>query len=187
MKNIWVLSIKTSLPNICGSLSDIKTESYAFEMFKDAKESLHAKLKELAFSKNAMFDGDGNMIHLKHYCTDEAWEPKEFESVYEDSLTKTVLLKIYDAVKSIFEGKNSDVSKFIDRYTDHIIAVEFQNDTMTMYRDDAGLFITYDPKFATNMFDTSEEKDYFLYVDDRFGNEDATSKLYIDLKKVEVQ
>ena len=67
MKSLWVLSVKTSLPNVCELASDMKTEFYAFESFDDAKKSLEKKLKELAFSKNAMFDGEGNMIYFKKY------------------------------------------------------------------------------------------------------------------------
>jgi len=53
-----------------------------------------------------------------------------------------------------------------------------------MYGYDDGPCNGYDPKIATNMFDMTEEKDYYLYVDDMFG-QDASSELYIDLKKIE--
>lgn len=186
MKSLWVLSVKTSLPNVCESVRDMKTEFYAFESFDAAKKSLKKKLKELAFSKNAMFDGEGNMIYLKEYL-DDAWEPDEGEEVWENFLIKSVLSKIYDTVKSIFDGKSADVSDFLDYYDDAMIAVEITDDTMTMRGEDDGPINGYDPMFATNMFDMSEVKDYFLYVDDRFGQDDATSELYIDLKKVDIQ
>ena len=186
MKSLWVLSVKTSLPNVCELASDMKTEFYAFESFDDAKKSLKKKLKELAFSKNAMFDGEGNMIYFKKYLDDE-WEPDDGEEIWADALTKSVLSKIYDAVKSIFEGKSTTISGFLGYYDDAMIAVEITNDTMTMRGEDDGPINGYNPTFATNMFDMSEVKDYFLYVDDRFGQDDATSELYIDLKKVDIQ
>lgn len=43
-----------------------------------------------------------------------------------------------------------------------------------------------DADIAANIFSMQEEKDYFLYINDRFGQDDATSELYIDLKKVSI-
>ncbi len=67
MDSIWVLSVKTSLPYVCEKVEDMKTEFFAFGSFEDAKQALKNKLKEFAFSENSMFDGNGNMIYLKHY------------------------------------------------------------------------------------------------------------------------
>ena len=33
------------------------------------------------------------------------------------------------------------------------------------------------------MFDMTEEKNYYLYINDRFGQDDNSSELYIDLIK----
>lgn len=187
MKNLWVLSVKTSLPYVCEFASDLKTEFFAFESFETAKQALRNKLKEYAFSRNSMFDGNGNMIYFKEYVERMTWEADEDEEYDEDALTKSVWQKIYNAVKCIFQGENADISEFEDEYTDYMIAVEFNNSTMTMRGDDDGPCNGYCPEFATNMFDMSEEKDYYLYVDDRFGQIYATSELYIDLKMVEIQ
>lgn len=187
MKNVWVLSVKTSLPDVCETMNDIKTEIFSFENFDDAKKSLRKKLKDLAFSKNAMFDGKGNMIYFKDYLED-AWEPEEEDGVMGNFLTKSALDTIYQAIMGIFEGKAYDVSEFEQLcYEDGMIAVEILDGTMNLCGECDGPINGYDPKIYTNMFDMSEIKDYFLYVDDRFGQDDATSELYVDLKKVQLQ
>lgn len=184
MKNVWVLSIKTSLSYACEWGSDLKTETYAFENFEKAREFLRAKLKKFAYSKNSMFDGHGNIIHFKKHL-DNAWEPDDDEELL-DALTKANLSKVYNAVKSIFEGNNVDISEFNDYYSDWLIAVEFKNGVMTMYGEGDGPCNGYDPRFNSNMFDMSEEKNYFLYIEDLFGQEDDPTNLCIDLTKAEV-
>lgn len=51
---------------------------------------------------------------------------------------------------------------------------------MPCYHDDG-----CDPYISTNAFTMEEEKYYHLYIDDMFGQA-YSSKLYIDLKKVEL-
>ena len=46
MKNIWVLSVKTSLPNTCYNEDDLVTELFAFESFDSAKDAFYEKYME---------------------------------------------------------------------------------------------------------------------------------------------
>ena len=186
MENLWILSVKTSLPNVCEAATDIKTELRAFTTFAAAKQALGETLHGLAFTKNAMFDGEGNMIHFVDYI-DRAWEPDEDEELYEDSLTKTGLKKVHAAIKAIFNGESVDISAFAPFATDWLIAVEVKDDTLIMHGEDDGPCNGYDPQFVSNMFDMSEEKDYMLYIDDAFGQDDSTAEVYIDLKRLTIE
>ena len=188
MKNSkWKLLIKTSLPYVCKGKDDLKEEIDIFEDFESAKQALRNKLKEYAFSENSMFDGKGNMIYFQK-CIEHAWVPLDDDIVYEDNLTKTVFEEIYNSYISIFEGKDIDISGYLPFYTDYSMAVTFKDGTMTIGDDDDGSLNGHNPKFSTNMFDMREEKDYFLYVDDYFGydQDDISSELYIDLKRVDM-
>ena len=162
MKEIWVLSIKTSLPDSCMVVSDIGTDFFAFESFASAKEALRKKLREFAFSKNEMFDGEGNMTQFRSYV-DDSWAPDELDDVFEEALTRYELEEIYNGVKNIFEGKDYTLSELRERYDDGMIALYVQEDTVTIFGDCDGPINGVDPQFYTNMFDMSEEKDYFLY------------------------
>ncbi len=188
MKSKWQLLIKTSLPYVCKGAEDLKEESFTFESFESARRILRNKLKEYAYSENSMFDGKGNMIYLKK-CLDNAWVPNDDDIMYEDHLTKTVFAEIYNSYKEIFKGKDTDISGYLPFYTDYSMVIRFKNGMMTIGGDDEGLLNGINPKFSTNMFDMSEEKDYFLYVDDYFGflEQDISSELYIDLKKVDIE
>lgn len=58
MNEIWVLSVRTSLPNNCPTDNSLHPEMEAFDNFEKGLEAMRAKLKELAFSENLMFDGN---------------------------------------------------------------------------------------------------------------------------------
>ena len=67
MNNTWVVSIKTSLPDVCYNSGELKTKIYLFDCFESARSAVRAILKKLSFSKNTMFDGDGKITHLSKY------------------------------------------------------------------------------------------------------------------------
>lgn len=74
MKNTWVLSIRTSLPEVCESHGDLKTSIYTFDSFEEARTALRKVLKKYAFSENSMFDGKGNIIYFHNYIADLAYD-----------------------------------------------------------------------------------------------------------------
>lgn len=185
MKEIWVFSVKTSLPDTCCGHADMETTFTGYKTFPEARNALRCILRKFAFAKNSMFDGNENLIYLKKYL-DNSWEPDDDGDICDDSLTKDKLTEICNALKTVFEGNEYDISNFNKYYTDWMIAVEIKDDTLIFHPEGDGLCNGYDPDIVTNTFSMQEEKDYFLYIDDCFGQHAASSELYIDLKKVAI-
>ena len=181
MKEIWTLVIKTSLPETCKDASDIKTTVASFENFDDAKATMQKELRQLAFSNNTMFDGKGHISYCEKYIEDMCNDSDE--EYDDDVITKKTLKKISRALHGIFSGKNTLLKLADGCYTDWMIGFEYKDGVIKFYGDDDGPCNGYNPMLYTNVFDLTEEKDYFLYINDLFGQDDFTSELYIDLKK----
>ena len=178
MKDTWVLSIKTSLPGTCCNARDLKTEIYAFDSFEEARAATRGVLKKLAFGEeNAMFDGNGNMIYLREYV-DDAYD----EEIDGEPSCKAVLEAFYALFLDVLAGKNV-VPNIEKNYSDGMIAYEYAGGMIDFCGEYDGPINGYDPIIKTNMFSMIEEKDYYLYLDDAFGQDDDTSELYIDLRK----
>lgn len=184
MKKLWVLSIRTSLPDACIIKADLQTSFSAFETFEDAKKAMRDAIKGFAFSENTMFNGNGKIVALEKYIAN-LYEYDD-EDDCDDALTKDVLTKIHDAFFSIFNGEEIllDIEK--GEYTDYMISFNYDDKGITMWGDYDGPINGYDPYIATNAFSMEEEKDYYLYIDDLLC-QDYSSELYIDLKQVEVK
>ena len=185
MKEIWVLSVKTSLPEECYSKAELKTTFSAFETFEDARKTMREAIKGFAFSKNSMFDGNGRITALDKYMG-YMYEDGEDEECCEDFLTRTMLLKIQKAFYSIFNGENVVLDLYENEYMDGMIGLNYDGESVLCYGADDGPYNGYDPYIATNAFSMEEEKDYYIHIDDLLGQE-YSSELYIDLKKVEVK
>ena len=56
MDNKWVLSIKTSQPDVCRSKDDLKTAFYVYDSFEEARAAFRDAVRRYAFEENAMFD-----------------------------------------------------------------------------------------------------------------------------------
>lgn len=180
MKKLWVLSIRTSLPNECLTRADLKTTFSAFETFEDAKKAMREAIKGFAFSENTMFDGNGKIIALENYIADlDDYDDEGF-------LSKNILSKIQDSLFSVFNGEDTVLDIEEGEYEDGMIAFKFDGESIVSYGVDDGPCNGYDPYVATNAFSMKEEKDYYLYIDDLLG-QDYSSELYIDLKQVEVK
>ncbi len=184
MNEYWVLSVKTSLPHICRNCKSLNTDFSIFGNFEDGEKALRAKLKDLAFSENKMFDGAGKITYFEEYFSKIA--DSDYEDEYEDEeyLTKSIFCKISEKLTDIFKGKGTDISDLGSYYSDFMIAAETDHGVLSIYGVDDGPCNGYDPQIYTNMFDMSKEDDYFLYIDDLFGQDEYSSVLYIDLKKV---
>lgn len=183
MKNTWVLSIKTSLPEVCESSGELRTHIFTFESFEDARAALRKALKKYAFSKNSMFDGRGQIVHLRKYVYDLTLDDIDGEHIdyYDDYLDPTNLYTMESSIKKIFEGK--DVAPKIKEgfYTDGMIAYTYENDEVSFRGDDDGPYNGYTPVLKTNMFSMEAPQHYYMYIDDAFGQDSASSELYIDL------
>ena len=102
MKKIWVLSIKTSLPNECLTRANLKTTFSAFETFEDAKKAMRDAIKSFAFSENTMFNGNGKIIALEKYIAEMG------DYKYEETLlTRDILSKIKDSLFEIINGEDT--------------------------------------------------------------------------------
>jgi len=183
MKNTWVLSVKTSLPKVCARVGDLKMHTYAFDSFEEARDAARAVMKSLAFSPNTMFDGKGRIKRLSEYIEDMWGNDEDEDDEYDICLTQKKLTEVQDALVRVFEGY--DVVPHIPEgeFTDWMIAYRYENGEIVFFGDDDGPCNGYDPTIKTNMFSMTEEKDYFMYIDDLFGQDDCSSELYIDLVK----
>ena len=74
MKEIWVLTIKTSLPETCVSYNDLKMTIMAFDTYEKARAAFREKLRTFAFSKNTMFNGKGQITALNDEASDSLSE-----------------------------------------------------------------------------------------------------------------
>lgn len=184
MKEIWVLSVRTSLPNECSTKADLKTSISAFDTFPEAQKAMRDTVKGFAFSKNTMFDGEGRVTALNEYM-DDMYEFDDDDDCCEDFLTREVLSKIQNSFYSIFNGENCVLDIHENEYADGMIGFKYDGESLVSYGCDDGPCNGYDPYIATNAFSMEEEKDYYIYIDDLLGRE-YSSELYIDLKKVEL-
>lgn len=187
MNTVWVLSIRTSLPNVCKHPGDLKLETLGFENFEKAKAILREKLKELAFNTNSMFDGNGNVTLMKKYME----EKEDYGDSEDDSnwLSPSVGAKLLSMFHAIFSGYDTHQMLKPRTYEDGLLAVDLKQDSIAFRGIDDGPINGYDPIANTNMLSLTEEKDYYLYINDWFGwsANEASSELYIDLRKIEVQ
>ena len=179
MKNTWVLSIKTSLPEVCENHGDLQTSIYTFDSFDEARTALRKALKKYAFSKNSMFDGKGNIIYFHKYIADLAYDDDMDE--YDDFLSPKKLRAVERALKNIFKGKDIVPKIKEGFYTDYMIAYTYENGEVSFRGDDDGPCNGYTPVLQTNMFSMEAPQNYYMYIDDAFGQDSASSELYIDL------
>ena len=184
MKEIWVLSVRTSLPNECCTKANLKTSVCAFASFEDARKVMRDTIKGFAFSENTMFDGERRITALNEYM-DEMYAFDDEDECYDDFLTREVLVKIQDSFYSVFNGENCVLDIEENEYDDAMIGFKYDGESIVSYGCDDGPCNGYDPYIATNAFSMKEEKDYYIYIDDLLGQE-YSSELYIDLKKVEL-
>lgn len=183
MNEIWVLTIKTSLPKTCCNASELKSNILAFDSFEKGRDAFRETIKSYAFSQNSMFNGEGDIIHLQKYLNDM---PDEEYIDDGEVLDKYRLGYVCDALKDIFSGKDVEFEMQSEYCTDWFIAISSEPGMVHFYGEDDGPCNGYDPYIHTNAFSMKDEKDYFLYIDDLFG-QDYSSELYIDLRKAEVK
>ena len=182
MKDIWVLTIKTSLPHTCESAAEMTTTCTAYDSFEKGRDALRAAVRGFAFSQNSMFDGDGHITLFQQYAEDGV----DGEDV-DDFLSRSMLLYIADHLRRVFSGEDTDFSLPLDTYSDKLIGVTIQDGALQMFGDGDGPCNGIDPVIHTNLFSMQEDKHYYLYLDDRFGQDDCTSELYVDLQKTTIQ
>ena len=183
---MWVLSVRTSLPKECECFGDMKLEIQCFDSFEKAREAFREKIKKLAFSKNAMFNKKGQLIYLNEYVSGFDDDEDDNEEEDGDYLSLKILTRIQDGLTAAFSGQNTKLRIKNGCYTDWMIGVQVKGNSVNFYGDGDGPINCYDPVLKTNIFSMEKEQDYYLYIDDLFG-QIVSSELYIDLKRVAVQ
>ena len=211
MKNTWVLSIKTSLPKVCESAGELKTHVFTFESFEDARAALRKALKKYAFSKNSMFDGKGNIIYFKKEVDDfveweQTYDNEEFDDTgeldddeisndvndedsedcdyedeyYDDELTAEKLVSINENLISIFKGEDV-IPEILPKGENLMFGYIYEDGVLSTYSGYDGPINGCFPIIKTNMFSMEVPQHYYMYIDDAFGQDSASSELYIDL------
>lgn len=210
MKNIWVLSVRTTLPataekylSFCG----IPTVYYTFENFAAARQKMREVLKQL-YVENAMFDSNGEIIRFKdlldQYLDDNKYEDEEDETNedYEEEnegsnsylkyyneyiLSTKVLVSFYKAIKGVLNGEDVILNIESGEYRDFTNALVVKNGDVKLFGCEEGPCNNINPFIETNAFTMDEEKDYHLYIKDQFFIEPwESSIMMIDLIKTEL-
>lgn len=179
----WVLSVRTSLPGLCYSDEDLKSTLESYDSFDEAKQEFKNTIKRYAFEENEMFDGKGHLTNFDSYACDLNSKDEEKE-IYDDCLYKEDYDALSDILVKVFEGQDVSLEQVSDYKTDWMIAVKKKEDIVAICGEGDGPINGYDPYIKMNCFNMSEEKEYFLYINDMFGV-DVSSELYIDLKKID--
>lgn len=183
MNEIWVLSVKTSLPGTFYNSNDTHTTFFAYDSFEKGRTAVRNMLSEYALHKNSMFDGNGKITQLARYIDimDEGDDPDN-----DEYLTKKILSAVQEALKFVFEGKEVSIEALEEGYYhDWCVYMEYFGLGVAIGGDDLSNSDDYClPDINTNMFSMQEERDYYMYIVDDFGQDEDPSILLIDLKKV---
>ena len=187
MKEIWTLIIKTSLPGACECIEGVKTTVEAFDSFEKARSAFRSKLKDYAFSKNAMFDGEGKITSFcEYYKNMSLYQSKEKECKDKEILTSSVVKDIQNALTAAFAGNDIELKPTTSVYCDSLLEVHIEDNVLRVSANLDGPMDDCAPTLNTNIFSMKKEQDYYLYVDDMFG-QNASSVLSMDLFKTQVQ
>ena len=192
MKTVWNLTVKTSLPYTCVNRNALNTISYACHTFQSAKNKLREILKELAFADNAMFDGCGYLKQFSKFIADtedaikdDDWFIAQTQDVtgLSDRLSLFFLKELHESLHRIFSGIETELPFREFEDDDCYFWVKVCGGCVHMKGYGEGPYNGIDPHIRTNMFDMSVEKDYMLYIDDYFCDQEYSSELYTDLKR----
>lgn len=184
MNEVWVLSVRTSLPHVCRSSADLSVKTEVFGSFEKGRDAMRAAVKAFAFSKNSMFDGEGNITKLKEYAMSLEGD------VYDDDfsiLDSRAMDHVTESLRKAFSGEDVDFEMPEPYCTDWMIAIESEPGEVIFHGEDDGPCNGYDPDIRTNMFSMKEEKNYYLYIDDLLGQDECSSELYVALTKAKVE
>ena len=211
MSNVWVVTVRTSIQGESNREDYLKKTVKVFDSFEKGRKYFRSVIKKYAFSKNSIFDGNGiikklnqhkNTIQsyseddeLNQYLSEDALlNYKDHNEYFVDNVTK-----IENALSNAFSGKNVQLD-FDEPFfvcDGGSVAFEVEGKKLSFYGWDDGPCNSFDPIIATNMFSMEEEKDYYLYIDDLFGevyrdDEDVLGHLednvlFVDLVKAKIQ
>ena len=186
MKEIWTLTVRTSLPDVCYDNTELKVETTCYGTFEKARDAFRARLKGFAFSENSMFDGHGKITLFDEYIKDNEDDADEDEEDLDYYLTTKELKEIQESL--MFAGKETAVDIDDGEYEDCLMVLKVEDGAISIFGGEDGPINNCNPTLKTNAFSMKKKQDYYLYVDDMFGgNVGASSELYIDLKKAALE
>ena len=186
----WVLMLKTSLPYTCFNHANLPTTYHVFRHFSDAREALRTWLQSLAFSTNAMFDGQGRMPHFATYIHNLGQEDvtEEYEQFRDNGwLTKGRMQTLSDTLTAVLRGEDVDQPLESGDYTDTFLCLTVEGNHVNLNGLDEAFGSAYAPVIRTNMFNMTQEGNYYLSLKDQFGQDDGAAELYAELKRAQLQ
>ena len=195
MKKIWVVSLRTSLPEVARNGADLKTSMRAFENFEMARKCARASLKKLAFGEeNDMFDENGTLKALAQYAEHAVEEsPEELEEWDVIAPGKQVWSDVVEMIRAICAGRDVDLPAYCTpdgvygEYTDWLAEITYSPDGFLINGIDDGPCNGINPYISTNMLKMDQEQDYHLHIDDLFGQDGCSSELYLDVLPVDLK
>lgn len=178
----WVLSIRTSLPGKRVLPDDVKTSFFVFDRFEDARAAMREKLRGFAYGEsNAIFDGEGHIRALRGY-TEIA---RRFESIGTDRELTCAISMAQDALAAALAGENAALP-FEDYFgNDGAVGIEVCGGKLAAFWGCDVRLCAVDPYLKTDIFDMTEERDYYLHALVDYMVEDCAAELYVDLKRAE--
>ena len=114
------------------------------------------------------------------------------DEVYEDDFETLDINRInyvIDSLRDAFSGKDVEFEMESEYCTDWMIAINSKPGEVAFSGEDDGFTSTdLGGVYRAGASDTFiSEKSYYLYINDRFGQDGCTSELYIDLQKAELK
>ena len=191
LSSVWVLTVRTSLPGTFDDYDDIKPETFTFLSFADARAKFRGILSGISHS-NVIFNDEGEITKFKA-CIDNIQviklknesEDSEFGGVR--TLKPQILLDYYNAVKSIFAGKDIEYSLDNGKYCYYpYYSIVAKNGVVAFSGEETPE--GNNQYIKTNAFKMVEEKDYHMKIRDGFSGTiiEVPSLLEVDLKKVDI-
>ena len=186
----WIFMLKTSLPYPCFNHANLPTEYYVFSDFSEARAALRHRLQTLAFSRNALFDGQGQMPRFAAYIHTHGQEDvtEPYEEFRDNGwLTQGRMQALSDALAAVLSGEDVDVPLESGDYIDNFLCLTVTEKHVNLNGLDETVGSVYAPVIRTNMFNMTQEGNYYLCLKDQFGQEDTATELYAELKRAELQ
>ncbi len=193
MNEVWILSVKTSLPEIYNGYDNLKEDISVYYNFENAKCELRALLKEIVTAPNSMFDDSGHIKQLNEYVNDMPKDDKEFNEKFEQiawakALSKEILMRVNNAIAASLSGEDLRLGIKDDKYTDYrTLLLKIDDNSISLRGISDGPCNDINPVIDTNIFSMDEQKDYYIHIVDKLGQAEAESVLFIDLRRLAVE
>lgn len=200
----WKVCVRTSLPDVCYDEGDLEETIITADSFEKAKEIFQDTLKKYAFSENAMFDGKGRIKNLNNHCAfwskgthdseegdsdsddfddfDDLDDFGDFKLFNTSNLHREDAQKIQEALARAFSGETVNVEEAFPwkQRTDTMIEIIINEGVLCISTGNDGYLNGVEPRIEANIFDMTEPKHYYVYIDDLLGV-DTSAELYMDL------